>query len=85
MSQSSVQPRLLSSDRQRGGELHVQVRLADGSTAWAIMPAGDLGEALLAELAPALLVRLVPDARVAGQPAGIPARQPVGIAAADPR
>lgn len=44
---SSVQPLILASDRQRGGERHVQLRLRDGRVAWLILPDGDLDEQLL--------------------------------------
>lgn len=67
-------PLILAAERQRGGELHCQLRLTDGSTAWMMLPAGELTDELAAELAPELLARLVPHARVAGQPAGVPPR-----------
>lgn len=75
MPPSSVPPKLLSSERQRGGQLHVQLRLSDGRTALAILPAGELTEQLLAELDPVLLLGLVPHAGVGDQPAGVPPRQ----------
>lgn len=85
MPQSSVSPLILSSERQRGGQLHVQVRLSDGRTWRGILPAGELDQQLLDQLDPQLLARAVPHARVSGEPAGVPARQQVGVAAADPR
>lgn len=75
MPPSSVSPLILSSERQRGGELHLRLRLSDGRTATAIMPAGELTDQLLAELDPVLLARLVPHAGVRGEPAGVPPRQ----------
>lgn len=85
MQPSSVSPLILSSERQRGGELHARLRLSDGRTAQVILPAGELTDQLLAQLDPVLLARLVPRAGVGGEPAGVPARQQVGVAAADPR
>lgn len=84
MPASSVSPLILGSERQRGGELHLRLRLSDGRTAIVVLPAGELTEQLLAELDPVLLARLVPHARVAGQPAGVPPGQQVRIATADP-
>lgn len=84
MPPSSVSPLILSSERQRGGQLHAHVRLSDGRTAIVILPAGELTDQLLGELDPVLLARLVPHARVSRQPAGVPPGQQVGVAAADP-
>lgn len=75
MPQSSVPPKLLSSERQRGGQLHLRLRLSDGRTATVIMPAGELTDADLIDLDPILLGRLVPHAGVAGQPPGVPPGQ----------
>lgn len=60
MSPGPLTPIILQAERQRGGELHVQLRLSDGRTGWAILPAGELGEQLLGELDPELLARFAP-------------------------
>jgi 6-phosphogluconate dehydrogenase (decarboxylating) len=60
MPESKLQPLILQSERQRGGELHLQLRLSDGRTCWVILPAGELADELLAELDPHLVTRLTP-------------------------
>lgn len=60
MSLPSLTPIILAAERQPGGQLHARVRLSSGHVAEVILPAGELTDALLAELDAALLAGLGP-------------------------
>lgn len=64
MTTRPLPPLILRADRQRGGDLWVQLRLSDGRAGWVYLPAGEISAELLAELDPALLDRLATPASV---------------------
>ena len=74
MSQSRLPTLILRADRQRGGDLWVQLRLSDGRSGWVYLPAGEIAPDELDGLDAALLQRLVPPASVRIEAPGIPER-----------
>lgn len=85
MPQGPLAPIILAAERQRGGDVWVQLRLSDGRAGWVYLPAGELTDELLAEVEPALLGRLVPPAAVSRDAPGVPARELVDVVPVDAR
>lgn len=74
MSQSRLPTLILRADRQRGGDLWVQLRLSDGRAGWVYLPAGELASSELDDVDAVLLHRLATPASVRVQAPGVPER-----------